>query len=198
MIIRVLIFCSYWVSACAWGGFFNINVNDATLMGANVGAAPATLEQARSSILQRKTQLGIDGNMSVVFQRTTEDNFGNQHLRFNVTYQGIEIEKAQIIVHFNQASVRSINGYQQPLSASFKHKIDAHLSQGNTQLTADQVLAFINPKQHKLLSNKPIIIKTQPYVVWQVRLLVGGIATLYYISDSHPISLLSTTTEVQH
>ncbi|OIR24233.1 hypothetical protein BGC33_02985 [Bathymodiolus thermophilus thioautotrophic gill symbiont] len=104
----------------------------------------------------------------------------------------------QIIVHFDQEAVSSISGYQQLLSPSFKSKIDAHLNQEKTQLTADKVLAFIDQKQHKVLSIKPMIIQTQPYVIWQVRLSVNGIETIYRVSDSNPPNILSKIEDIKY
>ncbi|CAC9452919.1 hypothetical protein [uncultured Gammaproteobacteria bacterium] len=103
-----------------------------------------------------------------------------------------------MIIHIYAKVSNSISGYQQLLSASLKNKINTHLNQGQTQLTANKVLTFINQKQHKVLSNKPMITQTQPYVIWQVRLLVNGIPTIYRISDSNPPSILSKTTDIQY
>jgi hypothetical protein len=36
------------------------------------------------------------------------------------------------------------------------------------------------------LSIKPMIIQAQPYVIWQVQLLINGITTVYRVSDSNP------------
>lgn len=198
MITRALILCSCLSSTCTWGGFFQINTDADTMMGVNSMGGLTILEQAQSSILKHGAQLDIRGNDALLFQRVSTDSFGNQHLHFNVAYQGIEVEKAQIIAHFNQTEISSISGYQQLLSAPFKDKINTHLNQGKTQLTADKVLAFINPQQHKVLSNKPMIVQTQPYVIWQVRLLINGIPTVYRISDNNPPSVLSKTIDIQY
>ncbi|SMN13711.1 hypothetical protein BHECKSOX2_834 [Bathymodiolus heckerae thiotrophic gill symbiont] len=105
MITRALILCSYLSSAYAWGGFFQIDTNADTMMGVNSMDRLTTLEQAQSSILKHGAQLGINANNALLFQRTSTDSFGNQHLRFNIAYRGIEIEKAQIIAHFNQTEI---------------------------------------------------------------------------------------------
>jgi hypothetical protein len=104
----------------------------------------------------------------------------------------------QIIAHFDQGIVSSLSGYQQSLSPSFKSKIDTHLNQEKPQLTTDKVLAFINKKQHKVLSIKPMIIQAQPYVIWQVQLLINGITTVYRVSDSNPPSILSKIEDIQY
>ncbi|SFV87832.1 hypothetical protein MNB_SUP05-SYMBIONT-5-381 [hydrothermal vent metagenome] len=200
IIMRVLILCFYWVGASyAWAGFFNINTNTNMPMYANSvnGGQTTVLDQVYSSVLKHRVSLGIDDNGSLLFQGVNTDNFGNQHFRFNVIYHGIEVENMQIIAHSNQGNVSNISGYQQPLSNEFKNKINAHLNHGKTQLNAAEVLAFINQNQHKVLSNKPIIIKTQPYVIWRVQLLINGIETVYDINDSRPLSVLSTTKDIQ-
>ena len=195
-IIRTLILCGYLGSPYAWGGFFHFNINN--IHGINsVNGSATTLEQARSSILQHRTQLNIN-NKALLFQQTSTDRFGDQHLRFKIAYQGIEIEKMQIIAHFSQGIVSSISGYQQLLSPTFKSKINTHLNQGKTRLTTDKVLTFINPKQHKVLSIKPMIIQAQPYVIWQVRLLVGNIVTIYRVSDSNSPRILSAMNDIKY
>ena len=195
--IRTLILCGYLGSTYAWGGFFHLDV-DNILSADSMGGSATTLEQARSSILEHRTQLNLSSDGALLFQQTNTDRFGNQHLRFKTTYRGIEVEKMQIIVHFDQEAVSSISGYQQLLSPSFKSKIDAHLNQEKTQLTADKVLAFIDQKQHKVLSIKPMIIQTQPYVIWQVRLSVNGIETIYRVSDSNPPNILSKIEDIKY
>lgn len=207
IIMRILILCFYWVGASyAWAGFFNINTNIDTPIPMNsvnsVQDEQATaLNRVRSSILKHRASLGIDADGSLLFQGVNTDNFGNQHFRFNVIYHGIEVENMQIIAHANQGNVSNISGYQQSLSNEFKNKINAHLNQGKTQLSADEVLAFINQNQqknqYKVLSNQPMIVKTQPYVIWRVQLLINGIKTVYDINDSKPLSVLSTTKDIQ-
>ncbi|CAC9552245.1 hypothetical protein [uncultured Gammaproteobacteria bacterium] len=197
-ITRILILCGYLGSTYAWGGFFHLDVDAIQGINSMSGTAPTLEQQARSSILERRAQLNLNNNEALLFQRVNTDRFGNQHFRFNVTYKGIELEKMQIIAHFDQGIVSSLSGYQQSLSPSFKNKIDTHLNQEKPQLTTDKVLAFINKKQHKVLSIKPMIIQAQPYVIWQVQLLINGITTVYRVSDSNPPSILSKIEDIQY
>ncbi|OJA03705.1 hypothetical protein BGC33_00145, partial [Bathymodiolus thermophilus thioautotrophic gill symbiont] len=71
----------------------------------SMGGSATTLEQARSSILEHRAQLNLNSDGALLFQQTNTDRFGNQHLRFKTTYRGIEVEKMQIIVHFDQEAV---------------------------------------------------------------------------------------------
>ncbi|SMM98398.1 hypothetical protein SPONN_2296 [uncultured Candidatus Thioglobus sp.] len=207
MIIRFLILCSCWGSFSAWGGFFNIEIDDNTNEAyavhafSSAGSATTSLQQQACSSLFK--YLNIGDNQTCLFQQANTDTFGNQHLRFKLKYHGIEVEHTQIIAHFNQGDIDSISGYQQLLSPALKTKIDAHLNKGITQLTAGEALAFIiqkehlNPSQYTLLAQKPMIIQAQPYVIWQVELLVNGIAMIYRLSDNNPPQFLSKIIDIQ-
>jgi hypothetical protein len=43
-----------------------------------------------------------------------------------------------------------------------------------------------------------MIIQAQPYVIWQVQLLINGITTVYRVSDSNPPSILSKIEDIQY
>lgn len=83
-------------------GFFSAEVRPKTqVMSINAVVGDDLLDKAYSSILQYKTELDIKSRTDLIFIKSSTDDFSNQHFRFGLAYQGLEIDNMQVIVHFN-------------------------------------------------------------------------------------------------
>ena len=162
---------------------------------------------AKAFMAQHKGMLGVDSGHDFQLIREKEDRLGGRHLRFSRTYQDLEVDNMEVIVHFNpNRQITSINGEIARLDEVAKAAIDAHLANG--LVASHEALIQAIAKSENLSVDQvevdditPLVTKTAPYVVWRLNASLNNNLIDHYayrLSDESRPRILKKKSNIRH
>ena len=162
---------------------------------------------AKAFMAQHKGMLGVDSGHDFQLIREKEDRLGGRHLRFSRTYQDLEVDNMEVIVHFNpNRQITSINGEIARLDEVTKAAIDAHLANG--LVASHEALIQAIAKSENLSVDQvevddivALVTKTAPYVVWRLNASLNNNLIDHYtyrLSDESRPRILKKKSNIRH
>ncbi len=163
-------------------------------------ASPAAAEPIARQFLRENASLLRIGNPDEEFRllSTTRDELGMTHIRYQQTYQGLEIWGSDVVVHLDAANrIDSFNGRYRPSPVLLNLAEHAHIR-------GDEAVA-IAQKEHGAGSSadihKKIILYTQDEqakIVWQVAVERGLADRWFYFVDVFSGEVVKKYSRIRH